>query len=169
MTLGNVAVIDGIGEVTTVVEAAAAAAACAAATCAATAAVALFCPKTMLLGTLGMPRCTESTCCLNKDSMCVLNSHCEQLYMYMTLDVTTLRGRGMVGSIGGILTLTLLVVMLTLQKFDFSRPCPGIGLVVDSAMTAFGTGPDHFLGPFREAPDLGAGSGVDPEGVEDCC
>lgn len=132
MTLGNVAVTDGIGEVTTVVEAAAAAAACTAATWAAAAAVAvlLFCPKTMLLGTLGMPRCTESTCCLNKDSMCVLNSHCEQLYMYMTLDVTTLRGRGMVGSIGGILTLTLLVVMLTLQKFDFfSRPCPGVGLV----------------------------------------
>jgi len=36
-------------------------------------------------------------------------------------------------------------------------------------MTAFGEDPDHFLGPFREAPDLGAGSGVDPEGVEDCC
>jgi len=91
--------------------------------------------------------------------------------MYMTLDVTTLRGRGMVGSIGGILTLTLLVVMLTLQKFDFFfKAVSGRRyLVVDSAMTALGTGPDHFLRPFREAPDLGAGSGVDPEGVEDCC
>ena len=131
MTLGNVAVTEDIGEVTTVLEASAAAA-CTAATCAAAAAVAvlLFCPKTMLLGTLGMPRCTESTCCLNKDSMCVLNSHWEQLYMYMTLDVTTLRGRGMVGSIGGIrsiLTLTLLVVMLTLQKFDFFKAVPGVG------------------------------------------
>ena len=48
--------------------------------------------------------------------MCVLNSHWEQLYMYMTLDVTTLRGRGVVGNMGGILTLMLLVVMLTLQK-----------------------------------------------------
>eukprot|EP00093_Oithona_nana_P000433 00433.XXX_1146_1334_1 [CDS] Oithona nana genome sequencing. len=37
--------------------------------------------------------------------------------MYMTLPVTTLMGRGWVGSIGGILTL-LLELMLTLQKFQ---------------------------------------------------
>jgi len=34
-------------------------------------------------------------------------------------------------------------------------------------MTALGTGTNHCLWPFGEAPDLGAGSGVDPEGVED--
>ena len=93
--------------------------------------------------------------------------------MYITLDVTTLRGRGVVGSIGGILTLTLLVVMLTLQNIYFKATLYLIGsrLVTRpmTAMTGLGTDTNHFLWPFGEAPDLGAGSGVDPEGVEDCC
>lgn len=55
--------------------------------------------------------------------MWVLNSHCEQLYMYMTLDVATtaLSGNGAVGSIAGILTVLALPLLILDPNVDVAN------------------------------------------------